>query len=548
MMMGRRAQCAIWALAASGMMVLGCPASAGTTVTPVGSGVPEAVSAGAMNWDPCSTAAQGIWNAVNELVGLIPGVGSAVKAMSSFSKVARFSRCQGSGNQTVITLSEFTDAMEPIAENAADEQARHQLEVAVSDLVSDLRNEEENVKDFDNLTKLEKGAVISRIDKIASDASIYEKEATTMQFWVVPTFRVAAGLKNLAYNIEYDLLPDGQLKAQLFNTTIPNARYDSIVRLLKIESGFESYIKNSKLDRGYTSNKSDGGVYHYRIHAEATRNGLVEYQQDWSCTRKFIHPNECSERDSRRNEFFSKARDKALDIRESLAKAFDANYLSFKNRMSVYNFLREETKAGFYIKNDLSNNCMVIDQAGNISMTNAFDLCGSGIPGAPQSGTWQMVPESGQIESTSSKGMCLDIPANQVSADYPRVMLRKCQDPDPDTGALPEGSTQAWGFHPLGLIVNLATNKCLTSPSVMYNGALLVASDCNYRYPPPDDFSPKHGVFIPGYGVQHGDAIFSGQYWFVADSPWWNLPDAPYLESGDLYDDGDGDYSGTDGF
>lgn len=487
-----------------------------------------------------------MWNAANELMGLVPGIGTLEKAIISFSKIARFSRCQGAGNQAAITLTEFTDAMEPIAENAADQQARHQEEAKVTGLINRLKGEEANINGFADLTQQEQTLLIARIDNIASDADSYEKEATAMQFMVAPTFRMAASLKNFAYNLEYDLLPDGELKNNLLTKKIPDARNDSIVRLLKIESSFESYIMNSGLWRDYSWHDSNGRR-HYKIHAKVTLNGLEVYHQDWECVG-FPHlPRACSTLVSRRNEFFTKARDKALDIRESLAKVFDASYLNFKNRLGVYSFLRSEAPSGFYIQNDMSNNCMVVDQDGSVSITNSFDLCSFDyIASAPEATAWQVVPETGQIESTSLKGMCLDVPIGQLAAENPSVMVHPCQEPDPETGALPEGSTQAWGFHPLGFIVNMATNKCLTSPTVRYNGALLVAADCNYRYPPPDDWAPTHGAYIPGYGVQHGDSIFSGQYWFVAGSPWWNLPNAPDVESGDVPDNWDGDSWGDD--
>lgn len=494
--------------------------------------------------DPCSAVAQGIWYGMSEFAGLVPGIGTLAKVAIQTSKVTRFGLCLN-GSRQQFSLEYLLDEVERVAGKIVDDELRNQLELSLSAHVTTLIQETENIAKFDQLSEIEQSRLVGVVDRIAREASEVELQATGLRWPVMPAAALAASLKNLAFNLEVRMLHDGQTKTALLEEIIPAERAQSIARLFVHEKNYTAFVKESQLVRKYKESRS--GLYgtRYEINVKATRGDDTVYSKTWTCDKPKIRPKNCTNVSSRRNEYFNNARDEALKVREELANAFGVDYLRFKVSLQFYGYLGARS-SWFFVKSQM------LDRMG----PNSDRSLGFPSPQEPLP-YFRMITATSQLQEDRTR-RCLGSDPSGVSGNASYAYLLPCDGVDPATGMLPSDSLQAWGIHPLGFIVQMATGKCLTA-NAGTQGAHVTVADCKWRLPPPDGngWYVSNYAIIPGdrslgdlqgfavesgedvyentghtygYGVDLGDTEFSpGQYW-TPHFQEWNVPEVESLD------------------
>lgn len=467
--------------------------------------------------ETCNNSVDILWRSANELVSVVPGVGSLTKLIQGTSKVVNASVCMHEGQET-FTMAQMVAEMERVAAKAIDEALRKQLEIQVKDLLATLVVEQINLENLDALTPTERQRVAIVMQTIGNDASRIEAEAAPLQWPALPALVLVGGIKNAAYALSYELSEPGFYRDNLKNVLIPQERAESIAAITTKEAQFKLFGQQTSVGRS-ASVKHIGNYSYYEIHAYATRgpsmlgNGIYEYRQDWYCKRHWLRPRACNNFKSRQDEFFPQALATHRQVREDVMKSIDDRFLNYKNGLDFY-----QGKAFFLINNrrlavdrklvlkclDVNGNPGTAARSSVQLLDCEFDLAEESSQ-LPTDQLWRFIPHTGLIQNVLS-GLCLDVignPAQQV--DGSQVTIASCE-----TGKAPEDTDQRWGLHPQGYLVNLVSGRCLDlqgSPGDQ-NYALAQVAQCQYS------LSSMPLSFDAAYGIKDSDQA-TDQAWHL---------------------------------
>ncbi|NVJ60997.1 MAG: ricin-type beta-trefoil lectin domain protein [Gammaproteobacteria bacterium] len=417
----------------------------------------------------CGFAENIMWEAANDLLSAVPGIGTLTKFTIAFSKIGNNVACNKLGNNA-STLAYMSEIAAQIAKKEVDQALRTQLTNEADDLLEQLGDIAASVEQYANLTEQEQIQILARLNAIGSDASQLEAAGSSLSFEVIPPLMVISSVKLGAYSLQYGLMENGFYKDQLGLLIIDEAN-ESIERFESKETQVTEYIRNiKKYYKAKVYGPDVGSVMEiYRVDADVkTSDGKILWEQHYRCNKFVLAFKKCRDYNKKKREIKSRV-DYQFNHQRKLMREGIINMEFARIKMKTMAFATQSKP-----KNSWSH--FMSAQAGR----KCLDATGQHIDGKKvvmwdcdlnnRNQNWYM-DDNGQIRSATTFQQCLQ-PTNGDILSGTSVELWKCSEN--------ETSQQFTRF--LGNTIRPVDNidLCLEVEGANTgNGAKLILMDCH---------------------------------------------------------------------
>lgn len=459
----------------------------------------------------CNAQRSKIWTGMNEMIGVVPGVGQFTKAFLAMSKTARAARCTKDGIDQ-LTMAELRQEIEAQSKIVVDEELREIIENLLENLVNNTTatlpnfmkdpndplalielSEAEMEAYLNQMSIADRDELADHLETIADSGTFIQTAAATRTWPILPTFTMLTSMEIGLWKMAYQLYEYEGSEHQLAMDRLSNkiALQELITRegLINIEKNFiDTYPK-------VTFNYSDYGSDWY-INWTVTSGDEINGEGHWQCHH--VTPRSCQIFNTRVQQMRATAKNTWQELVESRNQTLDVSYLRFKNEFDFSNGMDYQFKqGGMDLGSEICTNtdangvtsvvtcdpptvqmaCLAVNDNGEPVLARCKNF--TSYYTEPQSETtqvWRILPETGQLYNINTN-LCV---TNSPDADGdPIAQVPTMQECDSNS------DTQSWGFHPAGFVVSLApdlpNDLCLVNEHYLFeNIAEVVLSPCDY--------------------------------------------------------------------
>lgn len=503
-----------------------------------------------------------IWFFVSEILGVfahpltifVLGPGALILPyIGAISGLAAFTVC--TGTTTIDTMRFLINEIERVSRMTVDETLAARLETYASGLGELILRREELLEAAirGELSERERNDLAAELTLIGNQASRALEQAAAMDWQSLLVVPVLSAIEVQAYLLAARVSP-GSEKARLHLAQLADDSRATLVEIMRAkEDRLRWLLADAELynDRvktvGYRQNPDGPGqiqfIRSYRIESFAREGGaewrahdVLEVCQTPDEHLPWEHQTfPCEKYDERWQELVAESEQTYRDYRERILGAIPPEYLAAKASAGYYATYGSpgEAEHSFRLVNNQKLRdttwCVGVADPESVQVGSALETqpCTNDLATpAGRAQVFDYIPNTPILRHVGS-GLCVDgepIPAEE--GGEVEVSLVAC----PTDASMPtqehhlgEIDSRAWGMHPAGYLVHLATRRCLdprpdgppsdspvygTGPERILVSTRLESAGCRYEEP-----SMRNGIDAPKNNL--GGSFLNDQVWHV---------------------------------